>query len=180
MLELQRNKHVLLPATSHNVIKWKGEMETMTLNNYLGKIFFLYLSQCELCLHCVVSLWAIDTGGLPFVQVMLIFAGHSPGVCLPRQLGQWVRKSTSQQSLTIWWPAAGSYRTICPLTEIVCFLKKVWCLPRTSEGKNTTGQEEASKNNSGRRSELRASTENPSTWSKRRPQASIQCVLFHC
>lgn len=24
----------------------------------------------------------------PFVQVMLIFAGHSPAVCLPRQLGQ--------------------------------------------------------------------------------------------
>lgn len=120
MLEQQRNKHVLLPATSHNVIKWKGEMETMTLNNYLGKIFFLYLSRCELCLHCVVSLWAIDTGGLPFVQVMLIFAGHSPGVCLPRQLGQWVRKSSLTQ-----WPVAGIHSTMWQLTRIPCFGKMV-------------------------------------------------------
>lgn len=72
----------------------------MTLNNYLGKIFFLYLSQCELCLHCVVSLWAIDTGGLPFVQVMLIFAGHSPGVCAKatRAVGEEVKFSTEFDS----------------------------------------------------------------------------------
>lgn len=159
MLELQRNKHVLPPATSHNVIKWKREMETMTLNNYLGKIFFLYLSQCELCLHCVVSLWAIDTGSLPFVQVMLIFAGHSPGVCVPRQLGQWVRKSSSPQSLTQ-QPAARIYCTIWPLTEIAWFLKNVLCLLRTGEGKKTPGQEEQPKNNSKWQSELCASAEN--------------------
>lgn len=118
----------------------------MTLNNYLGKIFFLYLSQCELGLHCVVSLWAIDTGGLSFVQVMLIFAGHSPGVCLPRQLGQWVRKSSSQQSLTQ-WPAAWIYCRYWQFSETECVLKNVLCLPRTSEGKTTTGQEEQPKNN---------------------------------
>lgn len=132
----------------------------MTLNNYLGKIFFLYLSQCELCLHCFVSLWAIDTGRLSFVQVMLIFTGHSPGVCLPRQLGQWVRKSNSQQSLTQ-WPVAQIYCTMWSLTEIVSFLKNVLRLLRTSEGGgNTTGQEEQPKNNSGQQSELCASTEN--------------------
>lgn len=129
----RETKHVPLPATSHNVIKWKGEMGTMTLNNYLGKIFFLYLSQCELCLHCFVSLWAIDTGRLSFVQVMLIFTGHSPGVCLPRQLGQWVRKSNSQQSLTQ-WPVAQIYCTMWSLTEIVSFLKNFLRLLRTSEG----------------------------------------------
>ncbi len=131
----------------------------MALNNYLGKIFFLYLSQCELGLHCVVSLWAIDTGGLSFVQVMLIFAGHSPGVCLPRQVGQWVRKSSSQQSLTQ-WPAAWIYRAKWLFTDIACFLKNVLCLLRTSEGKKkTTGQEEQPKYNSRRQTELCASTE---------------------
>lgn len=108
----------------------------MPLNNYLGKIFFLYLSQCELCLHCFVSLWAIDTGRLSFVQVMLIFTGHSPGVGLPRQLGQWVRKSNSQQSLTQ-WPAAGIYCIMSSLTEIVSFMKNFLHLLRTSEGEKT-------------------------------------------
>lgn len=34
----------------------KGEVETMAFNNYLGKIISLCLSQCEMCLHCVVLL----------------------------------------------------------------------------------------------------------------------------
>lgn len=95
VLDLQRNKHVQLSGTSYNVIKWKGEMATMAFNNYLGKIFFLCHSQCKMCLHCVVSLWAIDTCESAFVQVMLIPAGHSPAICF-------LRKSSSQQCLTQW------------------------------------------------------------------------------
>lgn len=152
----------------------------MTLNNYLGKLFFLYLSQSELCLHCFVSLWATDTGRLSFVQVMLIFTGHSPGVCLPRQLGQWVRKSSSQQSLTH-WPAARIYCPMWPLAEIESFLKNCFMFTKNWRGgKNTTGQEEQPKNKRGRRSELRASGKQPGTWSQRRPRASGPCALFHC
>lgn len=66
-------KHVSLSVISYNIIKWKKEVETIIFNNYLGKIFSFSLCQCKMCLHCVVSLWAIDICTRPFVQVMLIF-----------------------------------------------------------------------------------------------------------
>lgn len=91
-------KHVLSPATGHNVIEWRGEMGTIALNNYLGKIFFLYLPQRDIvpCTFEPLILAAAATAAPSpsFVQVMLISTGHSPGVlCLPGQLGQWVRRS---------------------------------------------------------------------------------------
>lgn len=171
-------KHVPPPATSHNVIKWKEEMGTMMLNNCLARIFFLYLSQCELRLHCFISLWAIDTGGLPFVQVMLIFTGHSPGVCLPRQLGQWGTKSSSQKSLTR-WPAAMIYCTIWSLTEMGSILKNILCLRRTSEGEDRTGQEEQPKNIRNGNHSCVPAQEKPGTWSPRSQQAPVQHLPFH-
>lgn len=87
--------HIPLHASSHNVIVWMEEVGTMTFNNYLAQIIFPYLSHCKFCLHCFRSLWVIDTSSLLFVQVMLIVIGHSPGVHLPRQLGQWVSKQSS-------------------------------------------------------------------------------------
>lgn len=90
-------KHVLLPATGHNVIERRGEMGTIALNNYLGKIFFLYLPRRDIVLRAFEPLIPAAAAPSPsFVQVMLISTGHSPGVlCLPRQLGQWVRKSAA-------------------------------------------------------------------------------------
>lgn len=126
----------------------------MILSNYLAKIFFLYLSQYELCLHCFGSLWDTDTGGLPLVQVMLIFTGHSPEVRLPRQLGQWVRKPSSRQRLAH-WPPAFIYHTIWSLTNID-FWKSfyVYQEPVKGGGTHTNGRGEQSKNSSGWQPEL--------------------------
>lgn len=76
-------------------------MGTIALNNYLGKIFFLYLLQRDIVLCAFEPLIPAAAPSPSFVQVMLISTGHSPGVlCLPRQLGQWVRKSMAFKG----WP----------------------------------------------------------------------------
>lgn len=169
MLELQRNKHVLPPATSHNVIKWKREMETMTLNNYLGKIFFLYLSQCELCLHCVVSLWAIDTGGLPFASHADFRWSQSRRACAKatRAVGEEVKFSTEFDS---------AVSCESPLTTL-------WNSKLSEKRFTSTKNRRGKKRQLDRMSSLKITADGNqswSTWSEQRPWASIQRVFFHC
>lgn len=93
----------------------------------------LILAAFHLCKSCWFSLVTVQACGLP------------------RQLGQWVRKSSSQQSLSQ-WPAARIYCTR-PLTthwNSVLSEKRFMFTKNRRWKKHTTGQEERPKNNNER------------------------------
>lgn len=140
----------------------------MAFNNYLGKIVFLCLSQCKMCLHCVVLLWShwywrpsicASHAGFHWSQASRAFAKAT------RAVGEKVKFPVPSRE---WREQAA---------KIMFCLKTVSFRLRSSQRRKTeniTGQEEQPKNNTVRLSERCASTENQVPEASKRPQAPVQ------